>query len=40
MYLRNTDTKFVGVSSGVLSLVYREKVDYATLCTKAGNTAV
>ena len=40
VYLRNRDTKFVGVSSGVLSLVYREKVDYAKLCTKAVQTAV
>ena len=27
VYLRNTDTKFVGVSSGVLSLVNWEKVN-------------
>ena len=33
--MRNTDAKFVGVSSGVLSLVSREKVDYAELFTKA-----
>ena len=30
-----TDTTFVGVSSGVLSLVYCEKGDYANLFTKA-----
>ena len=36
----HTDTTFVGVISGVLSLVYLEKVDYATLVTKADQTAV
>ena len=40
VYLRNTDTKFVGVSSGVLSLVNWEKVDYAKLVTKAHQTSV
>ena len=40
VYLRNTDPKFVGVSSGVLSLVYHQRVDYAELFTKAGQTAV
>ena len=40
VYLHNTDTKFVGVSSGVLPLVYREKVDYAKLVTKAHQTSV
>ena len=40
MYLRNTDTKFVGVSSGVLLLFYRERGDYAKLFTNAGQTAV
>ena len=38
VYLRNTDTKFVCVGSGVLSLVYRENVDYAKPITKAGQT--
>ena len=40
VYLHTTDTKLVGVSSGVLSLVYREKVDYAKPFTKACQTAV
>ena len=40
VYLGNTDTKIVGVSSGVLSPVYHEKVDYAQLFTKASQTAV
>ena len=40
MYLCNTDTKFVGVSSGVLLLFYRERVDYAKPFTNAGQTAV
>ena len=40
LYPRNTDATFVGVISGVLSLVYLEKVDYATLVTKADQTAV
>ena len=40
VYLRNTDTTFVCVGSGVLSLVYREDVDYAKPITKAGQTAV
>ena len=30
----HTDTTFVDVGSGVLSLVYREKFDYANLFTK------
>ena len=38
LYLRNTDTRFVSVSSGVLSLVFPEKVDYAELFTKACQT--
>ena len=38
VYLRNTDTKFVCVGSGVLSLVYRENVDCAKLFTKAVST--
>ena len=40
VYLRDTDTTFVCVSSSVLSLFYRENVDYATLFTKAGQAAV
>ena len=40
VYLRHTDAKFAHVRSGVLSLVYREKVDYAKPFTKAGQTAV
>ena len=40
VYLRDTDTTFVCVSSSVLSLFYRENVDYATLFTKAVQTAV
>ena len=35
VYLLNADIKFAGVSSGVLSLVYRENVDYAKPFTKA-----
>ena len=34
VYLGNTDTKFVGVGSGVLALVNHDKVDYAELFTK------
>ena len=40
MCLRNTDIKFVVVSSGVLSLVYWEKFDNANLITNASKTAV
>ena len=35
-----TQTKFVCVSSGVLSPLYHQKVDHAELFTKAGQTAV
>ena len=34
------NTKFVGVSSGVQSPVYNQKVHYAKLFTNAGQTAV
>ena len=34
VYMGNTDTKFVGVSSGVLPLVNHKKVDYAELFAK------
>ena len=40
VYLHNRDAKFVGVSSWVLSLVYREKVGNAKPFTKVGKTAV
>ena len=40
VYLHNTDTTFVSVSPWVLSLVSSEKVDYATVFTKAAQTAV
>ena len=40
VYLGNTDATFLGVSSGVLSLVCQEKVDYSKLFTNAGQTTV
>ena len=40
VYLRNTDTTFVGVISGVLLLFYSERGDYTTLFTEADQTSV